>query len=223
MENLQVEVDLKTPVAISHPWINIDGLIHHLEAVEEYGRNYLELISRSVIQSPLDLDLDPPLEVTDEIYHASISFFDCSEMNVFKIYKRYDKKRSHEVSSSRPRKKIRLGSGEFKNEIITLSYYPASKCYFFLKGDRDELESLFNKHMTGLGKKIAAGFGIINSIEVKEINEDNSIIQNGKAMRPIPVDKLSNWSDSEYISWRSPYWADENHARCAPPGAEVEF
>lgn len=221
MENIEWTIELESPVAIGHPWINSDGLIAHLTALDEYGREYLHLVTESQIRGPTDLDLDVPLAETAGVRHASISFFDCEDGYETTIYKRYREDRAHEVNSRRT--KIPMNSGEYKSHVVDLAYYPASTCRFFLRGDRARLEHLFERHLTGLGKKTAMGFGAIRTWELNTLSDDVSLVNEGVAMRPIPTDRLTDWDDEQYISWLPPYWADENHTQCAPPGANVDW
>lgn len=219
---LELTLELRSPVGVGHPWINSDGLIAHLAALEEYGREYLDLIAESTIRAPTDLDLDVPLAVTEGVRHASVSFFDDSTRLKTTLYKRYLESRSHLVDSRK--NKIRTNSGVYKNDIITLPYYPASECrFYFLATDPEYLKTLFSRHFTALGKKRSVGFGAVRDMEWRPLESDMSVVSEGRAMRPVPVELLDSWSESEYISWRPPYWADENHAECAPPGAEIEW
>lgn len=222
MTPLKLTLKLETPTGIGHPWINSDGLVAHLAALDEYGREYLDLIAESTINAPTDLDLNLPLKTTNGIRHASASFFDDTEKRTTKLYKRYMEGRSHMVDSRR--NKIRTNSGVYKNDIIRLPYYPASECMFYFGATApDRLQQLFNDHFSALGKKRAVGFGAVREMEWSETEEDMSVVYDGRAMRPIPAEKLSHAEQTEYVSWRPPYWADENHAECAPPGAEVEW
>lgn len=220
-ENIRLTIKMRAGPGVGHPYVNGDGLVAHLEALEEYGREYLEIKSKSAIDSPVELDLDVPLEETEGVRHASISFFDSDERYQTTLYSQYDEKRAHEVESRR--QYINQGSGEYKSQMITQPYYAAHRAVFFFRGDLDRLKELFDKHFSALGKKRAAGFGDVYAMEWDTLEEDRSLIHDGQAMRPIPVEFLDSWEREEYTSWKPPYWLDENHARCAPPGTHVEW
>lgn len=218
----KLTLKLRTPTGFGHPWINSGGLVAHLAAVDEYGREYLDLIAESTIRAPTDLDIDVPLKETKGVRHASASFFDDTEKRTTRIYKRYLESRSHLVDSRK--NKIRTNSGTYKNDRIKLPYYPASECVFYFGAtDADRLQRLFRDHFSALGKKRAVGFGDVRELVWSEVEEDMSLVHDGRAMRPIPREKLSYAESTEYVSWKPPYWADESHAECAPPGAEVEW
>ena len=218
-ENLQVDIKLASRVAVNHPWINGDGLVEYLCAVEEYGRDYLELVSKSVVDGPSDLDTDVPLEHTGGVAHASVSFFDCTEKYVDKFYKRYDEKYAPYVDSRKT--KIPKSGGEFKSSIFKQPFYPARECTFYFRGDADRIAELF-EYLPHLGAKGTCGYGAIDDINARTIERDMSLVHDGVAMRPIPAEKLSHAERTEWLSWKAPYWADENHTECAPPGVGVE-
>lgn len=223
MQNLQLTIELASPVALGHPWINGDGLVSYLCAVDKFGRDFLELRSREDHDGPFDLQLDVPLAETDDVRHASKSFFDTDETRQEDIYGRYDEATAHLVEGSRPRSKIPLSGGEFKSQIISLTYRPAKRCVFFFRGDRERLEELFEAHFTALGKKTSIGYGQVRDWELTQIEDDRSLVANDRAMRPIPTEKLTFAGEQAHLSWRPPYHASENHTRCAPPGAKVQW
>lgn len=223
MENLQLTIQLASPPALGFRWINGDGLVSYLCALDEYGRDFLELRSREDHGGPLDLDLDVPVAETEGVRHASISFFDTDERRQEDIYGRYDEATAHLIGGSRPRSKIPKSGGEFKPQVMSLEYQPASRCVFFFRGKRTRLEQLFEQHFTGLGKKTSAGYGEVAGWEFTTIDDDRSLIANGQAMRPIPIEKLTFAAEQEHLSWRPPYHARENHTRCSPPGAQVQW
>lgn len=222
MQPLTCEFELATPTAIGHPWINMDGLVAHLAALDTYGREYLDLIAESTIRAPIDLDINVPLAETDGVRHASVSFFDDQTSFQTTIYKRFETAYATDVDSRKT--KLRFDSGTYKHDVINLTYYPASTCTaYFGSTDAARLKRLFADHFTALGKKRSIGFGQVRNIEWTEIEEDRSLVDDGTAMRPIPAEKLADAERTEYISWKPPYWADENHTECAPPGVAVEW
>lgn len=223
MENLQLTIELASPPALGFRWINGDGLVSYLCALDEYGRDFLDLRAREDHDGPFDLGLDVPLAETDGVRHASISFFDTDERRQEDVYGRYDEVTAHLVRGTRPRSKIPQHGGEFKPQVISLEYQPATRCVFFFRGNRERLETLFDRHFTGLGKKTSAGYGEVSGWEFTAIDDDRSLVANGQAMRPIPVEKLTFSAEQNHLSWRPPYHARENHTRCAPPGAQVKW
>lgn len=222
MTALQCTISLASPVALGHPWIAGEGLVAYLAAVGEYGREFLDLRARED-HEVIDLDLDLPLTETDGVRHASISFFDTDERRQEHVYKRYDEETAHLVGGPRPRGKIPTASGEFKSAKLRQPYQPATRCVLFFDGDKARLMDLFDRHFTGLGKKTSIGYGEPADVTWTTIEDDRSLVADGTAMRPIPLDTLTYASEQEHLAWKPPYHADRNHARCAPPGADVAW
>ena len=217
---LRITFYLISPVCLAYPWIHFDGLLGHLKARAMMGEDYYTLPSKE----PLPLDLDLPLRasktVNDKfVYHASVSIFDSNLLSTATIYKRfYDSS----IAESLKKTKIDLGRGLFKNYMMRMPYLPAKTCTFYACGDLDEIKSLIS-NLAGLGKKVDIGFGGIRSFEIAELNQDFSLVMNGKAMRPIPIELCKFVSEKMMMAYKGPYWDKRNVVLCAPPGAEVKL
>lgn len=222
--NLQLTLELGSGVAMGSPWINAEGLIERLALIDEVGRDYDSFVARLEQQGPVDLrpKLDTGLEYTDEIAHASVSQFDTDQRATTTLYSSYDEVRAHTVESRRT--KIPINSGTFKSQMIDVVYVPARLCTFYLRGDRDRLETLLEDHLTDLGKHTARGFGKVLEWGLRELDSDYSLVHpsEGVAMRPLPTDRLARYDDATSLTWRCPYHADRFATECAPPGAEVD-
>ena len=233
-ENVQLTIDLRTGVGTGHAWLNGDGLVTSLALMDAYGPRYFGLVAElehrdGPPKTAAELGVDVPLAETDGVRHASITFFDtdgetAAETPRFttNLYGRYDASYAHLVGGSRPRTKIPIGGGHYKSILNGLVYQPADTCTLFFRGDRERLERLFERNFAALWKKRGVGFGAVNDWRWDTLGADLSVVRGGRAMRPLPTEKLTAWSDSATLSWRAPYHARENHTECAPPGAEVE-
>jgi len=226
-ENLQLTLELASGVALGHPWINGDGLLERLALIDHAGRDYDEWVANLETDGPVDLRevdaVDNGLAYTGGLAHASVSQFDTGRRASTTLYSSYDELRAHTVGGSRPRTKIPISGGTFKSQMISVSYLPARTCTFYFRGDRERIETLLERHLTGLGKKTAAGFGAVREWGVRTLDADYSLVHpsEGVAMRPIPTDRLDRWSDATTITYRTPYWYDRWATECAPPGATV--
>lgn len=215
---LEITFRMQTPICLTYPWIHFDALMVHLKQREIDSHGYRSLPSKRVVASISEVDL--PIKRTSEIYHASVSFFDTSEAYKTTIYKRFcerylDMKRIK-------KKKIDRGRGHFRDFMINLVYIPTKKVTFYACGDPEKIEKLL-AGLPGLGKKTAIGFGFIKDYKVREVREDYSVVRNNVAMRPIPVTLLKYTSETVAMAYKPPYWAKENVAICAPPGAHVKI
>lgn len=228
MRNLQLTIQLKSGVALGHPWINGDGVLERLALIDHAGKDYDEWVASLGDDEPVDLrtvdEVDTGLEYTGDVAHASVSQFDTDRRATTTLYSSYDELRAHTVGGSRPRTKIPIGGGRFKSRMIDVTYLPARRCTFYLRADRERIETLLRRHLTGLGKKTAAGFGAVQDWGVRELDADFSLAHptEGVAMRPLPTDQLQSCEDSATLTYRTPYWYERWADECATPGAEVE-
>lgn len=227
-KNLQLTLELGSGVAHNHPWINGDGLLKRLALIDHAGREYDRWVAELEGDGPADLreydEIDTGLAYTDGIVHASVSQFDTDRTVETTLYSSYDEVRAHTVEGSRPRSKIPIGGGTFKSQMIQVVYRPARRCTFYLRGDRERIRTLLDRHLTDLGKKTSAGFGQVTDWDVRELDADYSLVHPTErvAMRPLPVDRLDNWDDQQTLTWRTPYWYMEWAEPCAPPGVGVD-
>jgi hypothetical protein len=225
-ENLQLTIDLASPVASGHPWLMGDSILARLAIIDERGREWLRDCARERAgngKSLAELGVELPLDETDGIYHASKSFFDVDEAYTETVYGRYDEATAHLVGGGRPRSKIPTTGGEFKSQVLVNGIRPATQCVFFLRGDRREVERLVGQHLSALGSDTAAGYGDIRDWSIDPIGEDRSLVHDGRAMRQLPVDRLQYTAETQTLAWTLPYHNADNLKRCAPPGAEVKL
>lgn len=216
--NLEIEFRLMTPVALSSPWIFFDSILAHLQYRMASPRRYRCLDSK-VPDAGVDAGNRIPLLMNDRYgsYHASCGILDSPGVEMATLYKRFVSK--HVGPLWKPWK-VRSGIGFFKNTIIRLTYYPCRTVKFYCVGNRDMIESLLDG-LPGIGKKVSAGFGFIRDYDIREMDEDRSIMHGGVAMRPIPVSAIKSCSESMRMAYKAPYWAATSCAECAVPGSLV--
>lgn len=222
----ELEFKMMTPVCITHPWIHLDGIIAHILLRKLLDESFYYLPSSMPINffEILNLPLKKAKKSNLFIYHSSVSIFEHNKIYVDKIYKRFEDSKLRHMDPGRSRS-INITSGRFKNYMITLPYLPTPSVKFYGNGDINEIKSLI-KYLPGIGKKIAEGFGFFHSFSIKEIDGDNSIInENNEAMRPIPCEFLDNFIDYEKIllAYKFPYWAKSNVALCCNVGEIIKL
>lgn len=224
----QLTLALGSGVALGHPWINCEAVLQRLAILDAYGREWDRLVAEMEEDGPVDLRdddaVDNGLAYTDGVAHASVSQFDTDRRASTTLYSSYDEVRAHTVAGSRPRTKIPVGGGTFKSQMIDVTYVPAKRCTFYLRGDADRIETLLERHLTDLGKHTAKGFGRVDEWELRELDTDYALVHptEGVAMRPLPESVLSDADDTATLTWRCPYHYQRWAVECAPPGAEVE-
>jgi len=214
----KVTFRMQSPVCLTYPWIHFDAVLAHLVQRKVRGDDYRALPSKRVEKVVGEQIL--PLKKTAGIYHASVSFFDVSDVYATTIYKKFCE-RYLDLRRIRA-KKIDRSRGVFKDFRINLTYIPARKVTFYACGDVDTVDELLSA-LPGLGKKISIGFGFVKDFRIDELDEDLSIVREGKAMRPIPLPLLEYSSDVAMLAYKPPYWAKEFVTPCAPPNAIVKL
>lgn len=215
---LEIAFRMQTPVCLTYPWIHFDALVAHLIQRKLDSHAYRSLPSKRVVNVVERCPI--PLKKTAEIYHASISFFDVNDAYTTTIYKRFCEKY---LDLKRIKKrKIDRARGYFRDFMINLVYIPARRVTFYACGDPSQLEELLQA-LPGLGKKVAIGFGFVKDFRIKETDRDYSIVKDGKATRPIPLQLVDSASEIVSMAYKPPYWAKENVGACVPPNAHVKL
>ena len=217
--NLEVEFRLTTPLALSLPWLFFDSILAHLQYRKTGPQRYRCLDSKIPDES-IEADNEIPLLRSDRygMYHASCGILDSPGAEMVTLYKKF---LSKNIGPLWKPWKVRSGIGHFKNTMIRLKYYPCRSVRFYCVGDRVLIGDLL-EGLPGLGKKVSAGFGFIRDYDIREIDEDKSIMHGGVAMRPIPVSAIESCSRSMSMAYKAPYWAATSYAMCAVPGSRVE-
>lgn len=219
-EPLKILFHMETPICLTYPFIHFDGILSHL-VQRKYNEGYRWMPSKQPIKLGQERGEQRliPLKRLAGIYHGSVSIFDTSESYTTMIYKKFCEKY---LDLQRVHRRIDTRRGHFKNYMINLVYVPAKTVTFYACGVRERIEELLD-NLPGLGKKISDGFGFIKSFEINTINQDLSIVNNGIAMRTIPM-SMCAWSEEVVqLAYEPPYWAKENVRLCCPPFAHVKL
>ena len=228
---VKIEFRLATPIALSYPYLNFDGLIAHLWLRATLGEKYRALPTKRVIDFTYGPEFPlKPFEANGRrIYHASVSLIDTEnpeeafntlKVKVTRIYKRFHQKN---LDWEKLRvKSIQIASGYFRSFIISIPYIPARRVIFYANADPEKLDYLLSG-LVGLGKKTAIGFGMIRDYKITDTKKDYSIVKDGYAMRPIPREFLRAYEELIPLAYKPPYWYSKNITLCSPPFSKVEL
>ncbi len=218
MEPLKITIDLVFPVALAFPWVAFDGLLAHLALLRDMGDDYFLLPSKTPVNITKDLYI--PLSRWHDIFLSSVSIFEPYKVFEETIYKRFEEKGAPEIG--RKRKKVHINSGYFRNFMIAMPYVPARRVIFYAHGEGEEVEDLLS-YLPGIGKKVAIGFGEVGKITVEPIKQDYSLVKDGLAMRPIPVEYVKDYEESAYLAYTFPYWDKSLVKECVVPFSKVRI
>jgi len=220
-----VTFKMQSPIALTHPYINFDGLIAHLLLRKLLGTSYGDLPTNLPLDfyNHLQLPIARLSYGSNFIYQSSISLFDNERLYLTTLYKRFDDKHLSQLKTRK--KKIDLNRGTLKSYAMKLPYRPCQQVRFHVKGDIDLIRELLDG-LPGLGKKTSVGYGFINSFSITSTKENKSIIdKNGLAMRPIPCSFLDDRLQYEkaVLAFKFPYWAKTSIALCCVPGEKIRL
>lgn len=209
---------MATPIALNHPWLHLDGIVTHLVYQRVAGRAFYELPTKQVC--PVSKDrmgrFARRFEKRDGVRCASVSFFEPDKLGSLQFFKRPEAEGMPGV------RKLTISNGQYRAWMLRTVYQACHTATFYGCGDVPVLRAAL-EDLTHLGDDVRVGWGRVAAWDLREITEDKSVVWEGRAMRPIPVDRLRRYSDAVPLAWYAPYWAPQNVALCAPPGAEVDW
>jgi len=160
-----------------------------------------------------------PLGRLGAVWRASVSFFEpMGSIKSLRIYKRF-----HDaVATEMPwqRRYIERSRGRYRDWMMRLPYVPAERVVFYFYGDLERVLKLL-EHLPALGKKADIGFGMYRSVSVEELDEDRSVVWEGRAMRPLTLMMLEWAEETMMTAYNPPYWDKRTVAECAVPGSRV--
>lgn len=122
------------------------------------------------------------------------------------------------------KKKIRIGSGEFKRYDMPIPYTSAEEIIFYACGNKVEIERLL-QYIPSIGKKRTQGYGNVRTWRVEQSEHDYSVVKDGVPTRPIPVSEAAPFNltcDVEMLfASKAPYWHRANLTKCFMPLCKV--
>lgn len=122
------------------------------------------------------------------------------------------------------KKKIRIGSGEYKRYDMPMPYTSAEELIFYANGNKEEIKRLL-EYIPGIGKKRTQGYGNVRSWKVESSINDWSVVKDGIPMRPIPVSEAEIFDlkcDVEmFFSINPPHWHKKMMTLCYMPTCKV--
>jgi len=221
--NFKITFTLSSPICITTPWLNFDSLIGHLMTMESLDREYFvtdKKINLAKYVSGGGLPYGSLWHEEEGLAVPTVSVGyseDPFEPRVEVLYKRFE---GYHASF---KGKIRVGSGHFRNFMIHHIYIPIKKVTFFVKGDKEFIYNLLKRNLFALGNDVRVGYGFIKNMSVRDMEKDYSIVMNGKAMRPLPVELCESYEEVAPLPYKPPYWEKRNVRMCVPPFTRCEL
>lgn len=107
---------------------------------------------------------------------------------------------------------VNLQQGIYREYNTPMCLIVTDKMIGYARGNGKEIKRILKK-IKYLGKKTAYGKGKIIDLDIEKVDEDYSIIKDGKAMRYLPQKK-----GSRLVRCRPPYWNRIDRINCSEIG-----
>lgn len=212
-ESLKITFKLGSPY-VTTDYIFFDSLINSAVWQDVMGDRAFNIPENKtdIFHIPLPIKL---IGKTEPFYAASIGFPKQAVEGTARWRKQTD------IES---KKKIRIGSGEYKRYDMPMPYTSAEEIVFYVNGNKAEITRLL-QYIPGIGKKRSQGYGTIREKAVETSEHDWSVIRDGVPMRPIPASEAVVFNlkcDIEmFFSANPPHWHRQTMTRCFMPMCKV--
>ncbi len=99
----------------------------------------------------------------------------------------------------------------YKNHLVSYTAISARQVVFYGVGKPDEVVSLIENHIVGIGKCANSGAGEIESVKWEPCDDHSWVTKSGKPARPLPVEIWKKLSSGRQVpvapvAVRLPYW-----------------
>lgn len=211
----KITFEFKAPIVfIERP--TFDAILAFCYMRETYG----EFDQKLNLSAAEAIDFLPvlPLSVkeNDEIKYFNASWLLFDEEAAIELTdsfkKRFDFFNDDLVDFGGKTEKIIINKGEFKSYDIPISTHYVNRGWFYFESeDIEQVKRLVSKHLYGIGKKTAYGYGAIKTFHVEHIEYDPF---SEKILRPIPVLEKITKENMQYCAYKPPYWLPLNFSLC---------
>lgn len=211
MTNLKVTMFLDTasPVLLNR-FTTIDSIL--LSAYYGYK-------SKKGIRLPYDPNHESVDFIHKEggVFSGSIWYIARGE-NIYLDFHKIVKKAEHRKIFDMTRKKT-ASNANFKPALIQDELMIVKKIHFYIRGSMEHIETLLDSEVSSIGQKQRLGLGMVERIEVEEIEEDKGYMLNPTtASKPLPISDFDVKSKKIAFFRRSaPYWETEGREACYMP------
>jgi hypothetical protein len=219
---LQIEIKLGSPVVMSYPWINFDGLIMYGMGALIFKEKWQSMASSGQLDL-LFTQIPLPIKCTNHVYHASIGRFSSpTGQGSVDLFKPLSVEYLPYCNPTKARYMIVGGDFKIHQKRFATNY--SSWLRFWVNGDLSWIDRILKDHLPGVGKRINIGYGKVVSTKIDTIPQDLSIIHPLYGLnRPLPIEEQGSFTLPHhpyiegFVASSPPYWAKMNHGRCLLP------
>lgn len=223
MENLQVTAYLSNGIAVYDDWSpSLDSLLTY-QILASKGLNHPNPTPDQVEKCQPIVDESLPLKI-DSIHkysYCSSPVYKYTIEDQSRYRKRWSPDQDGRINWGKRKAKFSTSEGPEKSYDLPLFIRLTPRIDWFCVGDKSGILDLL-QYATGLGKKRSSGFGQVSEWVVTPIEEDWSIIKDGKLTKPLPVDLayelgVTTFHNMMIWGWRPPAWLERNKVMCMMP------
>lgn len=204
---MRIDIYLSAPISMTTP-VMFDSLLALCWHIDN-GRYEAPVKDEEYVQEEL------PLVKESGVWKASAGFI-TGVRKKDTWHKRFLFDFDYMIDFGNKQKAVRTGSGTHKSYSMPIVYIPAKKIVFFAEGDSKEVARLL-KHLVGIGKKHAIGYGMIKSVEITEGCNDKTTLYNNRVMRSVPCKGENYENRKQMLACRMPYHDKRNLELCWEP------
>lgn len=212
---------------LGYRWINADGILAHLdreaEDVDFYNLPSKQILRRECMHNYRQIGWVYGQGESDSPFTIS-SVYVPRHVAVATLYKRFDT--AHLDVLGIRKKHVSVASGALRNWVLNfvLAYDPMVEIR--LVAQRHWVEERLHS-LTHVGKKRAAGYGEVGSIELTRLTSSLEVLvdDEGALRRHVPAWAVGNASPDDLL-WavpHPPYWDRRNLCLCVRPGAKAQL
>ena len=220
-----VDLTMGSPIAFTNS-LAFDGILAFCVAKDLLGEDF-HLTQGLPAHELVEFSL--PLEergITKRYYACSVAQCEEKTEHLARYRKRWDERYDDVVDFGGKQERVWHKGGQFKSVNMPLVYVAIPCVRFFCFGNMAETKRLMEKHLVCIGKMASHGYGKIMRMDFSQVSIDISCIDCVKMlMRNIPIEELAGMGlvaeETQYVSYRAPYWSPANFAECGMAGSEV--
>ena len=219
MQNLEVRIELARGLGSMLSQNPLDGVLAKL---------YIEKLKK---EGKWDGDWWTPMPFLQRseagYYHVGNPVYRVKGVANYNFYKEFDADEYEKLTGNTLPKTARsAATGPYKAHIENYELCAVEEVVFYCRGEMEAIGELLSG-LKYLGKKSAHGLGKVSRITIREIEEDRSVVHDGKLMRPVPYDspirqKLSSRPAVRLMPMEHPYWDRGREVYCMVPNARSE-
>jgi len=209
MQNLKITFFMESPLILDRT-TTIDGII--LSAYYAYLKDKGKVLPFDKEHKAIDF-----IDKKNNVFSGSIWYIDKDAEVLFDfetIVKKPEYKKIYEFT-----KKKKANDSLYKAFLSTDETMVVDSIHFYIKAKKEIVENLLKAKVFALGKKQSIGFGVIQGIDVQEVDEEKGYMLNKTTpSKPLPIKDFK--VDSKKISQMRtmpPYWLEENLEPCYMP------